>query len=81
MALPVQTDALNQAVDALKAHGVVPAIAAPLKKEAKAVTRDLLEQVIRDVDSFSNSANPEILPELEQGSLCSRRRGSESAER
>ena len=66
MPLSAQTDALNQAVDALQAHGVVPAIAASLKQEAKAITGDLLKQVIHDVDAFSSSANPEILPELEQ---------------
>jgi PucR-like helix-turn-helix protein/diguanylate cyclase with GGDEF domain len=66
MSRSTHTRALDHAVDALQAHGVVPAIAAPLRQGAEAISRDLLKRVIDEVDAFSSSANPEVLPELQQ---------------
>jgi sugar diacid utilization regulator len=52
-------------VDALQKHGVVPAISAPLRKGATAISGELLQRVIDEVEAFSSSANPEVLPELQ----------------
>lgn len=66
MSLSVHSQALDHSVDALKAHAVVPAIATPLRQGAEAIARDLREQVIHEVDAYSSSANPEVLPELQR---------------
>ena len=66
MSLSAHIHALTHSVDVLKVLGVVPAIAAPLEREAEAITRDLLQRVIDEVDAFSSSANPDVLPELQQ---------------
>lgn len=66
VALSVHTRALDQSVDALRAHEVVPAIAAPLREGAEAIAGELFGRVIDEIDAFSSSANPEVLPELQQ---------------
>ena len=66
MPLSADTHALEHSVDALKAHGVVPAIAASLQHGAEPIAQDLLERVIDEIDAFSSSANPDVLPELQQ---------------
>jgi len=64
--LPPKTQALERAVDALKEQGVVPAIAATLQQEAAAIVEDMLKRVIDEIDAFSSTANPDVLPELQQ---------------
>jgi len=66
MSLSAHIQELKHSVDALTVLGVVPAIAAPLEQEAEAITRDLRQRVIDEVDAFSSSANPDVLPELQQ---------------
>ena len=66
MSLSANTQALAHSVDALRAQGVVPAIAAPLLQRAAAIVEDLLKRVIDEIDAFSSTANPEVLPELQQ---------------
>ena len=66
MPLSIDTHALEHSVDTLRAHGVVPTIAAPLQHGTDAVARDLFGRVIGDIDAFSSSANPDVLPELQQ---------------
>jgi len=66
MPLLADTHALEHSVDALKAHGVVPTIAASLQHGAEPIAQDLLERVIDEIDAFSSSANPDVLPELQQ---------------
>jgi hypothetical protein len=66
VSLSVHTKALDHSVAALQAHGVVPAIAAALQQGAEAIARDLLKRVIDEVDAYSSSANPDVLPELQQ---------------
>jgi len=50
----------------LRAYGIVPAIAASLAEGQTSIARDLQQCVIEQVDAFSNSANPDVLPELQQ---------------
>jgi len=66
VSLSAHTKALDHSVGALKALGVVPAIASPLQQGAEATARDLQKQVIDEVDAYSSTANPEVLPELQQ---------------
>lgn len=63
---PAYPQALERYIDALKSHGVVPAIAALLENGAEAIVRDLHQRVIDEIDAFSSTANPEVLPELQQ---------------
>ena len=58
--------ALENSVDALRAHGVVPAISASLQKGAETTAGDVFERVIDEIEAFSSSANPDVLPELQQ---------------
>ena len=58
--------ALENSVDALRAQGVVPAISASLQKGAETTARDVFERVIDEIEAFSSSANPDVLPELQQ---------------
>ena len=66
MPLSADTHALATYVNALKAHGVVPAVAAALQHSAEPIARNLLTRVIDEIDAFSSSANPDVLPELQQ---------------
>ncbi len=66
MPLSADTHSLEHSVSALKAHGVVPAIAASLQDGAETIARNLLERVIDEIDAFSSSGNPDVLPELQQ---------------
>jgi hypothetical protein len=66
MPLSTDTHALERSVDTLRTHGVVPTIVAPLQLGTDAVARDLFSRVIGDIDAFSSSANPDVLPELQQ---------------
>lgn len=56
--------ALNRTVAALKVHGLIPGIVAPLQTSAGKIQRDLQQRVIEQIDAFSATANPDVLPEL-----------------
>jgi hypothetical protein len=60
------TQDIERAVAALRGHGVVPAVAEPLDQGAGAIAEGLHRRVIEEVDEFSSSANPDVLPELRQ---------------
>jgi len=60
-----KTDSLQVTVDVLRAHGVVPGIAAALDDGQDAVHQALKQTVLEEVLAYSDSANPEILPDLE----------------
>lgn len=62
----VQAEALLRAVAALKGHGVVPGIAAILEPGVTTVARNLETRAVAEIGAFSESANPDILPELRQ---------------
>ena len=66
MSFSTQTRVLRQSVDALQAHGVVPAIATPLRRGAVAISTELHKRVVEEVDAFSSSANPDVLPDLQR---------------
>lgn len=61
-----ETESLRRTVTALRTLGVVPAVAANLQRGAAALGRDLQARVLDEIDAFSSSANPDVLPELEQ---------------
>lgn len=60
-----KSDSLQAAVDALRAYGVVPGIAEALRDGLNAVREALRQAVLEEVPAYSDSANPEILPELD----------------
>ncbi|MEQ9563120.1 MAG: hypothetical protein RLN69_11410, partial [Woeseiaceae bacterium] len=53
-------------MDALQSFGVVPAVASPREDSATRTAREIQEQVLEDIQAFSSTANPDVLPELEQ---------------
>jgi sugar diacid utilization regulator len=59
-----KTDSLQAAVDALRAYGVVPGVAQPLGDGLDTVRQALKQTVLDEVPAYSDSANPEILPDL-----------------
>jgi len=65
MSLHGKTDALQASVDAMRAYGVVPGVAAVLDDGLDAVLQALRQTVLEEVPAYSDSANPEILPDLE----------------
>jgi len=66
VSLAAHNQVLKLSIDALQAHHVVPAIATPLRQESAVITQDLQERIIEEVDAFSSSANPDVVPELRQ---------------
>jgi hypothetical protein len=58
--------ALRDAVRRLAAAGVVPAVQAPLLAGADRFTRELRDAVLAGVPAFTDSGNPDVIPELEQ---------------
>ncbi len=59
-----KTAQIDAAISALRASGVVPAVAQTLMDGAGAITRDLQEAVVREVPAFTVTGNPDVLPEL-----------------
>jgi len=60
------TRPLRDSIAALRTLGVVPAVAGPLHLAADAVSDAIAARVVADIDAFSGSANPDVLPELRQ---------------
>jgi hypothetical protein len=66
MAKGTGTEALAKSIRGLAGHGVVPAISIPLKASAADVVRTVEQRIRTEVEAFSSSANPDLLPELGQ---------------
>ena len=58
--------ALRDAVRRLEAAGVVPAVQAPLLADADRLTGELRHAVLAEAPAFTDSGNPDVIPELEQ---------------
>jgi PucR C-terminal helix-turn-helix domain/GGDEF-like domain len=58
------TDALSRSAAGLRDHGVVPAIAKPLAATAAGTAEAIRARILAEVDAFSSSANPDLLPDL-----------------
>lgn len=63
---PTASPALARAIDALRSFGVVPAVAGPLTGSAGQTASAIQKQVLEEIEAFSDTANPDVLPELEQ---------------
>lgn len=63
-----QTDSadLVAASDALRAYGVVPGVAETLSTSSAAISRELYAVVTDEVSAYTESGNPDVLPELQQ---------------
>ena len=57
-------DAIRAALRALRSHGVVPAALGPLREARPAVAEALGTTVESEVEAWSRSANPDVLPAL-----------------
>ncbi|HZW59883.1 MAG TPA: helix-turn-helix domain-containing protein [Woeseiaceae bacterium] len=66
MSASSDNEGIERALRGLRDHGVVPAVAAPLEATAGSVARTLRERICTDIDAFSSSANPELVPDLER---------------
>ena len=65
MVLNRENGSLQPAIDALRAFGVVPGVAAALRAALIAVRPALRKTVLDEVSAYSDSANPDVLPELD----------------
>lgn len=61
---PDSAKSLQSATAALGALGVVPAISTQLAEQREAMAQTLRERILGEVEAFSSSANPDLLPEL-----------------
>ncbi len=57
---------LRDALSRLEAAGVVPAVQAPLLADADRIAADLRQAVLAEVPAFTDSGNPDVVPELAQ---------------
>ena len=62
----LDTRQLRAAIDALASFGVVPAIAQPLQQHGDSIAQELRAAIVADVPAFTESGNPDVLPELLQ---------------
>lgn len=58
--------ALQSAVDALRSQGVVPGVGGALKASAQELASSLCEAILSEVPAYTESANPDVRPELRQ---------------
>ena len=57
---------LRDALSRLEAAGVVPAVRPALEADAGRIGAELCEAVLAEVPAFTESGNPDVIPELEQ---------------
>jgi hypothetical protein len=76
MAETSRTDALSSAVTRLRGMGVVPGVAAALRDDSRGFAAKLRAAVVDEVPAYTESGNPEVLPELQHhledhvGAVC-----------
>jgi len=66
MAEPPKNTRFAAAMDTLRACGVVPRVAKALRSSADPVARELQQAILAEVHAYTQSGNPDVLPELEQ---------------
>ena len=57
---------LRASIDALRPFGVVPGVARVLTGGNESIVSELQETVLAEVHAYTQSGNPDVLPELEQ---------------
>lgn len=60
------TAALKQGIERLRRDGVVPAVAEPLRSARSGLIEALEKAVVSEAPAFTESANPELRPELSE---------------
>lgn len=65
MAMHTDFDNLLATLSALKGHGVVPGVSEALRSRRDTFARELIAAVSNEVPAYTESGNPELLPELE----------------
>ena len=66
MSETIENTRIVAAVAVLRDSGIVPAVAEALGKEGSSIVRGLREAVTTDVHAYTQSGNPDVLPELQQ---------------
>jgi len=66
MAGSTENTRIAAALDTLKVYGVVPGVAKTLRSSADAMVRELRETVMAEVNAYTQSGNPDVLPEMQQ---------------
>ncbi len=66
MADPLRSTQISAALKTLREAGVVPRVATALKDAAEPINAELRDSVVDQVPAFTQSGNPDVLPELEQ---------------
>lgn len=66
MAESLNSTRITAVISTLREAGVVPGVAARLKKSAESINSELRGSVVREVPAFAQTGNPDVLPELEQ---------------
>ena len=61
---PGSHSALQRSLARLLDAGIIPAVVEPLERSARNITGALRDAVLADVPAFSNSGNPDVVPEL-----------------
>lgn len=65
MSTPGQDEGIAGALRALRSHGVLPAIGPHLRDSRPGASKTLTESVLEEVPAWSDSANPDVRPELQ----------------
>lgn len=65
MVKPIASDRLKATISELRDYGVVPRVAIGLKKRSDEMAATLLETVVHEVAAYTDSGNPDVVPELE----------------
>ena len=65
MSSTTDLDSLRATLSALQGHGVVPGVSGTLQGRRDVFVRELLSTVSTDVPAYTESGNPELIPELE----------------
>jgi hypothetical protein len=61
---PSEHAALRRALERLAETGIIPAAREPLERSTQKITGMLSDAVLAEVPAFSNSGNPDVVPEL-----------------
>ncbi len=65
MPTPTDLDSLRATLTALRGHGVVPGVSSSLLARRDAFCTELIAAVAEEVPAYRESANPEVIPELD----------------
>jgi hypothetical protein len=62
----IKNSRIGASLGVLRDSGIVPAVAQALSSDTRTIVRELRETVTTDVHAYTQSGNPDVLPELQQ---------------